>query len=70
MAAGCVYFWRNVPNIYPMATIYEDNEDLIDSIDFIDSIHTDHPHIISEQQNWVRSEFHSDVIVKKYLSML
>jgi len=68
MAAGTYFIWRNVPN-YPQLFGYSHNDLLLKLI----SMHEEGKDCFAfgeSQQRYVRANFHSDVIVKKYLDEL
>lgn len=68
IAGGSFFMWRHIKQYWWPLCGYRDNDTLIQSINSM----TEKNRIISakNQQNFVRANFHSDVIVKKYLSMI
>jgi len=66
MAAGCAYLWKRVPSMGDVPCLtYTLPEQVIDLLGLIKA-KGDITGLIKNSQQWVRDEFHSDVIVKKY----
>lgn len=63
MAAGGCFLWRDVKGFdYPGCRYFENGQ----AIYFIENLEFKKEYIIQNQQ-WLKENFHSDVIVKKYL---